>query len=467
MKASNNRIAIAALMAHAPVLIPVIATSRADRARASIDAMTEAARRVVDAAPVVVILISPHTPRRRGGFAVWGDEWVKGSLTKFSSPDVTVALPNDQRLMERLFEEASARGVELWRLRDCELDHGAIVPLWHLQQAGWVGPVVVVGLNYPGEPGLIELGQSITAAAGCDGRSVAVVASGDMSHRLKPGSPGGYHPEACGFDQLFIECLRAGDYRRLMSLEPELQELAGEDVVDSTLVVASAVEWNSTGGEVLSYEGPFGVGYGVAILYAARDHGLLESPSDREEARLASGRLLPQIARYSIEAALRGDGWQPNFALEGILAERFGVFVTIRGRAGELRGCVGTISPRFGNTLEETWHLAREAAFRDHRFEPVRSEEIGHSRFEVSVVFPPEPICSTSELDPQRYGLVVATEDGRRGALLPALDGVGTAEEQLDIARRKGGIEEGETTTIQRFVVEKFCEEDAMAKETG
>src|SRR4029434_6996360 len=97
---------------------------------------------------------------------------------------------------------------------------------------------------------------------------------------------------------------------------------------------------------------------------------------------------LPRIARYSIEAALRGDGSQPNFILEGILAERFGVFVTIRGRTGELRGCVGTISPRFGNTLEETWHLAREAAFRDHRFEPVRPDEVGHSRFEVSVVFP-------------------------------------------------------------------------------
>ena len=468
MKEPDNRIRMAVLMAHAPVLIPSVAGSRADRARASIAAMTEAARRVVAAAPDVLIVISPHAPRRKGAVAIWAEDRLKGTLAHFASPDVAIDVPNDWNLVRNLTEEAGRRGVQLWALRHAELDHGALVPLWHLQQAGWSGPTLLLGLHSPDEPGPVELGEAIAAAARRDGRKIAVVASGDMSHRLKPGAPGGYHPEASGFDQSFIECLRARDYRRLMNLDPDLQELAGEDVVESALVAVSAVGWNSEGSEVLSYEGPFGVGYGIAVLHASGGaDGRGESPAFRQGVPVVSGKLLPRIARYSIEAALRGDSTQPDFELEGILAERFGVFVTIRGRGGELRGCVGTISPRFGNTLEETWHLAREAAFRDHRFEPVRPDEVGHSRFEVSVVFPPEPIRSAAELDPQRYGLLVATVDGRRGALLPGLDGVETAEAQLDLARRKGGIGAGETASIQRFAVEKFYEEPVENEETG
>ena len=88
-----------------------------------------------------------------------------------------------------------------------------------------------------------------------------------MSHRLQPGAPAGFHPRAKEFDSAFIECLRAGDYRKLPNFDPNLQDMAAEDAVDSTLVAASAVNWNAVGHEVLSYEGPFGVGYGVAILH--------------------------------------------------------------------------------------------------------------------------------------------------------------------------------------------------------
>ena len=182
---------------------------------------------------------------------------------------MAVDLPSDESFARTIAEEARSRGVQVWRLRDTDLDHGATVPLWHLANAGWRGPTVLIGLNYPGEPGLTELGEAIAAAARRAGRRVAVVASGDMSHCLQPGAPAEFHPRAKEFDGKFIECLRAGDYRQLTRLDHELQELAAEDAVDSTIVAASAVNWSAHGREVLSYEGPFGVGYGVAILHQA------------------------------------------------------------------------------------------------------------------------------------------------------------------------------------------------------
>jgi AMMECR1 domain-containing protein len=81
-------------------------------------------------------------------------------------------------------------------------------------------------------------------------------------------------------------------------------------------------------------------------------------------------------------------------------------------------------------------------------------------RFEVSVLFPLEEVTSTAELDPQRYGVMLATEDNRRGVLLPDVKGIKTVGQQLATVRRKGGIGEFEPVRIQRFAVKKFREED-------
>ena len=73
---------------------------------------------------------------------------------------------------------------------------------------------------------------------------------------------------------------------------------------------------------------------------------------------------------------------------------------------------------------------------------------------------PLEETASKAELDPQRYGVVLATEDGRRGVLLPDIKEIRTVEQQLTLARCKGGIGEFEPVRIQRFTVIKFREED-------
>jgi AmmeMemoRadiSam system protein A len=202
---------------------------------------------------------------------------------------------------------------------------------------------------------------------------------------------------------------------------------------------------------VLSYEGPFGVGYGVAILCQTGE------PAE-PAASAAGGELLPDIARRSLEDSFRGDDEPPAFPAEGLLAEPHAVFVTLHGPGGKLRGCVGTLSPKYAGTAAETWHVARSAAFHDGRFKPVTRRELEHLHFEVSVLLPPEEVASPADLDARRYGVIVSTDDDRRGVLLPDIEGVDTVAQQLDIARRKGGIAAGEPVRLQRFTVRKFCE---------
>jgi AmmeMemoRadiSam system protein A len=280
-----------------------------------------------------------------------------------------------------------------------------------------------------------------------------------MSHCLTPDAPCGFHPDAHLFDQTFIRLLKSGAYHSLGNINAELREHAAEDAVDSTLVAVAAAGWNAAGHKVLNYEAPFGVGYGVAILYCKR-----KASEDLELAKpamdSADGNLLPGIARRAVETALGGSFDFPPAAFGEYLNSQRGVFVTLHHANGELRGCVGTIVPVCASLVAETWRNARLAALHDDRFAPVSPEEMEDLRFEVSVLHPPEQITQVSQLDPGRYGVIVSTDDGRHGLLLPGIKHIKTAEQQLHFAEAKGFISPHEPVAVRRFEVDHFLEHD-------
>jgi AMMECR1 domain-containing protein len=220
------------------------------------------------------------------------------------------------------------------------------------------------------------------------------------------------------------------------------------------------------GHEVLSYEGPFGVGYGVAVLFDA-GYFLTQVKEDHvtEHFRRVWADVLPQVARETVVAALvKTMGWVTTGDAEGLTVRR-AVFVTILDPSGKLRGCAGTLSPKHANIVEETRQAALAAAFSDRRFSRIIGAELPGLHFEVSVLERLEQIASVDELDPDHYGLVVSTPDGRQGCLLPGIPEIRTAQRQLDIARRKAAIAEGEPVRLQRFAAEKFKEPGATRVE--
>ena len=134
--------------------------------------------------------------------------------------------------------------------------------------------------------------------------------------------------------------------------------------------------------------------------------------------------------------------------------EQAGVFVSLK-KFGELRGCIGTTGPTTDSVVEEIIQNAISAGTRDPRFEPVTAAELPDLTISVDVLGSPEPIDDTSELDPSRFGVIVQS-GGRSGLLLPDLEGVDTALEQLAIARRKAGIRADEPCRLMRFQVTRY-----------
>jgi AmmeMemoRadiSam system protein A len=161
-----------------------------------------------------------------------------------------------------------------------------------------------------------------------------------------------------------------------------------------------------------------------------------------------------EIARKSIEYWLNSRvKYLPNHHF-GFKA---GCFVTLFDAAGLLRGCIGTIEPRHADLALEIADNARSSATRDHRFSTVESEELPGLTLEVSVLAPAEEIQSQSELNPKIYGVIVE-HSGRRGVLLPDIEGVTTIDQQIAIAKRKAFISTLESVKIWRFKVEKHKE---------
>lgn len=173
----------------------------------------------------------------------------------------------------------------------------------------------------------------------------------------------------------------------------------------------------------------------------------------------ATGRAALALARDAVERYVRTAlVAEPPAGLPRDLRQPAGVFVTLRTR-GRLRGCVGTLAPARADIAREIVACAIAAAATDPRFPPVRPHELPHLAYEVDVVDPLEAVSSLADLDPRTYGVLVEA-GGRRGVLLPDLDGVDTAERQVEIARAKAGLPAGSAVQLYRFQVRRFREPD-------
>lgn len=453
----------AVIVPHPPILLPEIGRGQEQKIEATAAAYRTAARAVADWQPETLVVTSPHATLYADYFHISPGKGASGSMAAFGAPGVRFSAKYDAALRETLIHFAQKKGLQAGTLgeRDPHLDHGTMIPLYFLREAGVKCPIVRVGLSGFSPLEHYQLGQCIAGAAESLHRRVAIIASGDLSHKLKDDGPYGFAAEGPVFDKQVTEAMASGDFLRMLTFDPSFCNRAAECGLRSFQIMAGTLDGQAVQSRLYSYEGTFGVGYAVAIFMPT---GLDESRRFDEQYRVAEQQRLAcqksaedswvRLARLSLETYVRTGKRLKNLPADlpqEMASQRAGVFVSLHLH-GQLRGCIGTIGPTTSSIAEEIVRNAVSAGTRDPRFPAVQPDELDRIEYSVDVLGPAEPIASPAELDAKRYGVIVSCA-GRCGLLLPNLDGIDTVEEQIDIARKKGGISPREPYTLERFEV--------------
>jgi len=257
-----------ALMPHPPVIVPEVGCGREREASITVGGIERLAELISDRRPESILILSPHQPYAPLSLSFNGVSRLKGSFAPFGA---SVSFEMDTSVKLRPLAEflasygIAARG---GNSPDVTRDHGSLVPLYFMRKAlrkhGLELPDVVlaspVGL---GPEKSLKLGEVL--ASFDDGSNWGLLASGDLSHRLTPNAPAGYSPIGKKFDAAVVSALSSGDPQELLDFAPQEREEAGECGLCSVMAMLGLCRALRRKIEVISYEGPFGVGYCNAL----------------------------------------------------------------------------------------------------------------------------------------------------------------------------------------------------------
>ena len=476
------------MVPHPPIILPEVGCGEEQKIITTTISYEKVAEEIASLKPETIIISSPHSIMYADYFHISPGEKANGNMSRFNAGEVSFEAEYDTELVDSICRIAKAGGPDRISSgtdfsesalsihdfpagtlgeRDSSLDHGTLIPLYFICKKYTDFKLVRIGLS--GLPLAVhyQMGQIIQNAVNETGRRVVFVASGDLAHKMKEDGPYGFAPEAPEYDDRIMEICGSGDFKRLFEFSDSFCEKAAECGHRSFVMMAGALDGLSVKAEKLSHEATFGVGYGICRFeVGSKDenrHFLEKWRNEKmEELKKQQSNEDPyvRLARYSLTSYitsgktlhkedLTGDEWSE--LPEELFSQRAGAFVSIH-KNGALRGCIGTISATCDCVAEEILQNAISAGTNDPRFSMITTDELPWLEINVDVMGIPEPISSPDLLDVKKYGVIVSCE-GKRGLLLPNLDGVDNVTQQINIACQKAGIAPGSEVLLERFEV--------------
>jgi aromatic ring-opening dioxygenase LigB subunit len=220
------------------------------------DAMRELGRRHAAATPDATVVLTPHGVHVQGSFAVVVAGEIAGRIDEL---EIELRRTIDRVLAEELLAALASDGIPAVgisygsndpELAEMPLDWGTQIPLEFMR-----GDEPLVVVNPSRDRPLdehVRVGE-ILAGVGSE-RRLAVIASADQGHRHNPDGPFGFHPAAAEYDDAVVEIVRAGDLRKVLELEPVVEDAYADSLWQLAILAGALGE--SFDVELLSYEAP-------------------------------------------------------------------------------------------------------------------------------------------------------------------------------------------------------------------
>ena len=450
------------ILPHPPLIISEIGRGEERQIQKTIDAYDKVAKEISDIKPDTIIVTTPHSIIYSDYIHISPGKKAKGDFGDFGYRDLAIETEYDEDLAIKISKEAENQGISAGSLgeRNKRLDHGFMIPLYFVNK--YYKDYKTVRISISGLSFLqhYEFGKCIGKVAQESNKKIVFIASGDLSHMLKDKGPYGYREEGPIFDREVTNAMKTGDFIRFLQFDENFCEMAAECGHRSFIIMAGALDGKKVDSDLLSYQGPFGVGYAIASfkvlghdenrhfdkIYLLNEMERVKSLKEEEDqyVRLARQTLESYVINHKLIE-------RPDDLIKELVEKKAGVFVSLK-LDGSLRGCIGTISPTADNIADEIIQNAISAGLEDPRFAPVTEDELLRLVYSVDVLGHAEKINSIDQLNPKEYGVIVS-KGRRRGLLLPNLEGVNTVEEQISIALKKAGIDPNEDYELERFQV--------------
>ncbi len=254
-------LSFAAIAPHPPILIPTIGRENTKRVQKTIEAMEELEKKIYEARPETIIIITPHGPILADAFSLNLNPKYQSNLEEFGDFATKLEFKTDTALAYRIKELMEDKNIPLILVSEPFLDHGTTLPLYFLTKRLNEVAVLPVGYSLLDFKTHFNFGDYLKEIILNEEKKIAVIASGDLSHRLTVDAPGGYSMRGKEFDQKLVELIANKNTAGILNLDSDLIEEAGECGLRSFVILLGLLERMNYVPEILSYEGPFGVGY--------------------------------------------------------------------------------------------------------------------------------------------------------------------------------------------------------------
>lgn len=255
------------LVPHPPIILPEVGRGEEVKIADTHNAYLSVAREISEIKPHTIVLISPHARAFRDYIEIYGGESITGSMAAFRAPGLKISVENDLDFALELARLSEENGVAagIMNLTENEgLDHGAFIPLYYINKYYTDYKIVLCGISGLSEHVHYEFGKLIKQTAQALSCRAVVIASGDLSHRLKAEGPYGFNPDGPVFDKKITDIIESADLDSFLKIEEILCENAAQCGLKPLQTLAGVFCGDKIETKVLSYEGPFGVGYSVA-----------------------------------------------------------------------------------------------------------------------------------------------------------------------------------------------------------
>lgn len=254
-------ISFAAICPHPTLLIPEIGSTKdQQKIKETMEAYKILANKIDQCGIDTIIVISPHGLVCADRMNIWSGGEFSGNFKDQGNKNLKFEFSSDDSLARKITEEAEKAGIKINSYQEnFDLDYGTLVPLYFLTKH-LPEDIKIVPINYSFLDRLqhYSFGQIINEVCSINDfrdKKIAIIASGDLSHRLLESSSGRE------FDNTLIDCLKTKDIESIIQIDENLVEDAGECGYHSILILLGALQGLNYEPKILSYEYPFGIGY--------------------------------------------------------------------------------------------------------------------------------------------------------------------------------------------------------------